>query len=152
MQRSSTRASSKSFAVRIALPRSGSRKYSLRLISTSFETRLYGHSYAARFPKSSPAQLNALKLPAKLARQSLASDTARGKSGLHRAGCWVTPRRREATNRATETSLVGSDVCPTRVKRGNLHPEQHQIGGRRRGSPSPRVDGSSLGVTQGLEE
>ena len=29
---------------------------------------------------------------------------ARGKSGLHRAGCWVTPRRREATNRATETS------------------------------------------------
>ena len=30
------------------------------------------------------------------------SDHVRGKSGLHRAGCWVTPRRRKPTESATE--------------------------------------------------
>src|SRR5580765_3577537 len=93
-------------------------------------TRASSKSFAVRFPKSSSVSPDALKLPAKLARQSLACDTARGKSGLHRAGCWVTPRRREATNRATETSRdARSKDHALRVKRGNLHPEQHQIGG-----------------------
>src|SRR5690349_18303862 len=108
--------------------------------------------YAAGFPKSSRARRDTLKSPLELARQSLACDTARGKSRLRRAGCWVMPRRREATNRATETSLIGLMLGPMRVKRGNLHPEQHQIGGQRRGSPSPRVDGSSFGATRSLEE
>src|SRR6266581_4176585 len=108
----------------------------------------------AALPKSSRPCRNAVKSPPKLARQSLANVLpARGKSGLHRAGCWVTPRRRKATNRATETSRsAGVKTAVLRVKRGNLHLEQHQIGGRRRGSPSPRVDGSSAGATLGLEE
>lgn len=38
------------------------------------------------------------------------------------------------------------------VKRGNLHPEQHQIGKRRRDSPSLRVGGLSPGAILGLEE
>src|SRR6266705_5507031 len=113
---SSIRASSKSLAVWMALPRSGSRKYSLRLMPVLLSpTRLSGRSYAAAPSKSSRRYRDAVKLPPKLARQSLASVlAARGKSGLHRAGCWVTPRRRKATNRATETSLVGLDVARER--------------------------------------
>ena len=38
------------------------------------------------------------------------------------------------------------------VKRGNLHPEQHQIGERRRDPPSSRVGGLSPGAIQGPEE
>ena len=50
-----------------------------------------------------------------------------GKSGLRRAGCRVIPWHGDVTNRATETS----PRCESRgVKRGNLHPEQHQIGKR----------------------
>ena len=51
----------------------------------------------------------------------------------------------KARNRATETSRSGHTG---RVKRGNLHPEQHQVSGRRRCSPSPRVGGSSAVATQ----
>src|SRR5712671_7789342 len=100
----------------MALPRSGSRKYSLRLMLVLLsETRLPDRSYAAALPKSSRPRRDAVKSPPKLARQSLANVLpARGKSGLHRAGCWVTPRRREATKRATETSLVGLDVARKR--------------------------------------
>src|SRR6266705_4472238 len=106
MDPSSTRASRRSLAVRMALPRSGSRKYSLRLMLVLLsETRLADRSYPAAFAKSSRPCRDAVKSPPKLARQSLANvSAARGKSGLHRAGCWVTPRRREATKRATETS------------------------------------------------
>ena len=72
-----------------------------------------------------------------------------GKSGLHRVRWRVTPVRSsgliavdwiaKARNRATETSLAGPDERPpqgdfeagtVRVKRGNLHREQHQIGER----------------------
>src|SRR5258706_3084762 len=93
----------------MALPRSGSRKYSLRLMLVLLsETRLPDRSYAAALPKSSRPCRDAVKSPSKLARQSLANvSAARGKSGLHRAGCWVTPRRRKATKRATETSRDG---------------------------------------------
>src|SRR5438876_6553873 len=145
---SSTRASSRSLAVWMALPRSGSRKYILRLmLALLSETRLADGPYPAALLKSSRRWRDAVKSPPKLARQSLANvSPARGKSGLHRAGCWVTPRRRKATKRATETSRsAGVKTAVLRVKRGNLHLEQHQIGGRRRGSPSPRVDGSSAG-------
>ncbi len=38
----------------------------------------------------------------KFDRQSLAGDTARGKSGLHRAGCWITSSQRELKDSATE--------------------------------------------------
>ena len=88
-------------------------------------------------------------------------EVGRGKSGLRRAGCWVTPRRyksfaraaMKARNRATETSRPGSgQTVRERVKRGNLHPEQHQVSGRRRCSPSPRVGGSSAAVTRRLDE
>ncbi len=70
----------------------------------------------------------------------------RGKSGLHRAGGWVTPRRREATESATETTppMGRSLLWPqARVKRcgksapgsgasrdaGKPLPEQGQIEG-----------------------
>ncbi len=33
--------------------------------------------------------------------------SGRGKSGLHRAGCWLTARRGNPTESATETSLPG---------------------------------------------
>src|SRR6266511_5453393 len=70
---SSIRASSRSLAVLMALPRSGSRKYSLRLIPVLLsETRLSGCSYAAALPKSSRLCSDAVKLHPKLARQSLA--------------------------------------------------------------------------------
>src|SRR5436190_8894871 len=73
-----------------------------RLLS---ETRLADRSYPAALPKSSRPCRNAVESPPKLATQSLPNvSAARGKSGLHRVGCWVTPRRREATKRATETS------------------------------------------------
>ena len=42
-----------------------------------------------------------------------------------------------------------------RVKRGNLHPEQHQVSGRKHYSgcsPSPRVGGSSAAATRRLDE
>src|SRR5216684_8155820 len=122
--------------------------------SPPFRNTTADRSYAAALPKSSRPCRDAVKSPPKLARQSLANvSAARGKYGLHRAGCWVTPRRRKATKRATETSRgAAAKAGVQRVKRGNLHPEQHQIGGRRRGSPSPRVDGSSPGATSGLEE
>src|SRR5437879_3393586 len=97
----------------MALPRSGSRKYSLRLMPglLLIETRLPDRSYPAALPKSSRPRRDAVKSPPKLARQSLANvSAARGKSGLHRAGCWVTPRRRKATNRATETSRDGWSI------------------------------------------
>ena len=76
-----------------------------------------------------------------------------GKSGLHRAGCWVTPRRSDATESATETIAPMAShayACEgqARVKRcgksapgpgasrdaGKPHPEQGQIGGRLRWS------------------
>src|SRR5437762_3089103 len=116
MCRSSTRASSRSLAVWMELPRSGSRKYILRLmLALLSETRLADGSYPAALLKSSRRSRDAVKSPPKLARQSLANvSPARGKSGLHRAGCWVTPRRREATKRATETSLVGLGVARER--------------------------------------
>src|SRR2546421_8972780 len=83
-----------------------------RLLS---ETRLADRSYPAALLKSSRSCRDGVESPPKLARQSLANASpARGKSGLHRAGCWVTPRRREATKRATETSLVGLDVARKR--------------------------------------
>src|SRR5205809_4735967 len=109
---SSTRASSRSLAVWMALPRSGNRKYILRLMLVLLsETRLAGRSYPAAPPKSSRPCRNAVESPPKLARQSLANvSAARGKSGLHRVGCWVTPRRREATKRATETSRDGWSI------------------------------------------
>src|SRR3954471_9887975 len=80
-----------------------------------------------------------------------------GKSGLHRAGCRVTPWHGNVTKRATETS----PRCNCRgVKRGNLHPEQHQIGRRRalRGVSSTgsveclRVGGQIAGGTPRPEE
>ena len=78
---------------------------------------------------------------------------------LRRAGCWVTPGRyksplarpMKARNRATETSRL--PFTGKRVKRGNLHPEQHQVGGRLTLlAVSPRVGGSSAPATMRLEE
>ena len=56
--------------------------------------------------------------------------TYRGKSGLRRAGCRLTAGRREVMNRATETSRSRALTAPLRVKRGDLHPEQDQVGKR----------------------
>ena len=95
----------------------------------------------------------------KPARPSLpGAIVGRGKSGLRRAGCRVTPgRNKPPPQRGGEGEEQGHrDESPSvngrRVKRGNLHPEQHQVGGRRRCSPSPRVGGSSASATVRLEE
>src|SRR6266853_4049169 len=90
----------------------GSRKYILRLtlvFSRKHDSPIV--SYPAALPTSSRPHRDAVKSPPKLARQSLANvSAARGKSGLRRAGCWVTPRRRKATKRATETSRDGWSI------------------------------------------
>ena len=65
-----------------------------------------------------------------------------GKSGLRRAGCRVTPWHGDVTNRATETSPAIREACRG-VKRGNLHPEQHQIGKRGVGT-SPTAGSAEL--------
>ena len=90
-----------------------------------------------------------------------AGTTRRGKSEHRGAGCRVTPgrsksplarRRRRGTGPQRRVAVAQGRTCARRVKRGNLHPEQHQVGGRRRCSPSPRVGGSSAPVTVRLEE
>src|SRR5690606_14116013 len=48
--------------------------------------------------------------------QSLPSQEGRGKSGLHRAECQVTPGRREPTASATENNRLSASA-PVRVKR-----------------------------------
>ena len=58
----------------------------------------------------------AVKSPRESARQPLYR-RCRGKSGLHRAGCGLTPRRGDATNRATETS-PGHETSRKRARRG----------------------------------
>src|SRR5438477_12716051 len=68
------------------------------------------------------------------------TSAGRGKSGLRRAGCWVTPSRNKAIGRAVaegeekghraESPRPGGTPGPERGKRGNLHPEQHQVSGR----------------------
>src|SRR5260221_6820173 len=109
---SATGASSRALAVWMALPRSDSRKYILRLMLVSSQKHDSPNvAYPAALAKSGRPRRNAVKSPPKLARQSLANVlAARGKSGLHRAGCWVTPRRRKATKRATETSRDGWSI------------------------------------------
>src|SRR3989337_3041572 len=84
--------------------------------------------------------------------QAAAACKRRGKSGLRRAGCRVTPWHGDVTKRATETSPAGTlarsaKVRPLKegrtagVKRGNLHPEQHQIG--KRGAATRHMAGSA---------
>ena len=70
---------------------------------------------------------------------------AGGKSGLHGTGCWVTPRRGDSTESATETRpLLYHTGIEVRVKRcgksapayletgmaGKPHPEQGQAGSK----------------------
>ena len=77
------------------------------------------------------------------ARQSLCAQAQRGKSGLHRARCQVTPGGREPTESATERyRLSAAQAVPVRVKwcgksaprgwqhqrHGKPHLEQDQIG------------------------
>ena len=76
------------------------------------------------------------------------TSAGRGKSGLRRAGCWVTPSRNKAIARAVdegeeqghrdESPRPGVTPGPERVKRGNLHPEQHQVSGRKLHSQAAR--------------
>ena len=81
--------------------------------------------------------------PVKRARPPLAQPPkgrAGGRSGLHRATQQLTAVRRvpqgaKARIRATETSRFSSGET------GNLCAQQHQVGGRRPGPGSPRVDG-----------
>ena len=86
----------------------------------------------------------------KLARQSPLTQVGGGKSGLHRAGWRLTAVRREARNRATETSKSRFAVMD--VKRGNLHLQQDQIGWYWRGSRRQRVGCSSAWVIMRLDE
>jgi hypothetical protein len=56
-------------------------------------------------------------LPQESARQSLCAQAHGGKSGLHRAGCQVTPGGREPTESATERyRLSAAQAAPVRVK------------------------------------
>ena len=88
-----------------------------------------------------------------LARQPLLPQGDRGKSGLHRAGCQVTPGRREPMESATENIPPMRRKARVRVKRcgksaprdwqqawqGKPHPEQDQIGERWCGPHCSRV-------------
>ena len=82
-----------------------------------------------------------------------------GKSGLHRAGCQVTPGRREPTESATEN--IPPVLAQVRVKwcgksaprgwqqpwQGKPHPEQDQIGEHWRGPRCSRVGRSRCTAT-----
>jgi hypothetical protein len=88
-----------------------------------------------------------------------------GKSGLHRAGCQVTPGRREPTESATE-NIPPAPPVPVRVKwcgksaprvwqqtwQGKPHPEQDQIGERSCGPHGSRVGCLRCAVTRIPEE
>ena len=85
------------------------------------------------------------------ARQPLPPVGGGGKSGLHRAGCQVTPGRREPTESAAESrppffGMVRVKGCGKSAPRrwqhrrhGKPHPEQGQIGERSRGPRGSRV-------------
>ena len=75
----------------------------------------------------------------------------RGKSELHRAGCWVTPRRGNSTDSATETYRYATECWQVRVKSGGKSSRPIVVT-RRRASPTRsktkqglRVLGSSPG-------
>jgi hypothetical protein len=73
--------------------------------------------------------------------QTAAVRKRRGKSGLHRAGCQVTPGRREPTESATENipPKPRGHARPVRVKRcGKSAPRRWQH--RRQGKPHPEQD------------
>ena len=84
---------------------------------------------------SSVVVLCMLKLSLKLARQSPPSDRGRkvraAQSGMTVNGRPLKAVRYKARNRATETSRCDQRACEfasQRVKRGNLHLQQDQIG------------------------
>jgi hypothetical protein len=72
---------------------------------------------------------------------------AGGKSELRRAGCWVTPRRGDPTESATETyrpvkgkgEMVRQELTGGRVtgRPGKPHPEQDRIEGHKDARPVP---------------
>ena len=72
-------------------------------------------------------------------------------SPTHRAGCWLTAIHGDVRNRPQRRVLPPVRLA-ARVKRGNLHPEQSQIGRHRGGPLSLRVGSWSRSVTVGLEE
>lgn len=94
-------------------------------------------------PRLSGSRRHGTIHPVKRARPPLAQPPkgrAGGRSGLHRATQQLTAVRRvpqgtKARIRATETSRFSSGET------GNLCVQQHQVGGRRPGPGSPRVDG-----------
>src|SRR6266704_2897269 len=115
----------------MALPRSGSRKYSLRLIPVLLsETRLSGCSYAAALPKSSRLCSDAVKLRPKLARQSLAG---------------VSTCQRKV--RAPQSRVLGNAQAPQGDEQGHRD-EPVQSGVKRLVSVALFVALRRLGVTQ----
>src|SRR5204862_471403 len=92
------------------------------------------------------------------------SNSAGGKSGLHRAGCWLTASRGDSRDSATENKPPAAR--PVRVKRcgksaprswrqgrqGKPHPEQGHIGEQCGGPPRSRVARSRPPATAVLEE
>src|SRR3989442_14598245 len=133
----------------MALPRSGSRKYSLRLNAGSPLTNTTVWTFLRRGTLEVKSPVSRC---GKIAAE--AGQTVAGK-------CFSCQRK----VRAPQSRVLGNAQAPrgyeqghrdepvqSGVKRGNLHPEQHQIGRRRRCSPSLRVGGLSPGATRGLEE
>ena len=134
----------------------------------------------ARVPRRLRARTG-VESQAKMARRSLEARAFRGKSGLRRAGCWITSRRREATARGISTH--GATACRTLARSaggirqgskgavraharggdnvGTLTPpgatpnrqvQRGLVSRDRAARPSLRVGGSSRGATRGLDE
>ena len=70
-----------------------------------------------------------------------AGSNAGGKSGHHRAGCWITSRRGNATDSATESKPPGSGASSSKVRvkwRGKSSPHSWRQGWH--GKPHPVQD------------
>jgi len=105
----------------------------------------------ARLVPMASGRPNAVYCGLESARQPLPPAGGGGKSGLHRAGCQVTPGRREPTESAAESrppffGMVRVKGCGKSAPRrwqhrrhGKPHPEQGQIGERSRGPRGSRV-------------
>lgn len=125
-------------AVRLARPPSRSTS-----VSRGFRIVVRGCSRIQFSPRPPGSRRHGTIHPVKRARPPLAQPPkgrAGGRSGLHRATQQLTAVRRvpqgaKARIRATETSRFSSGET------GNLCVQQHQVGGRRPGPGSPRVDG-----------
>jgi len=119
-----------------------------------------GQTVAGKTGSESISDIEAFQYPSLTEMKLAPTRFPGGKSGLHRAGCQVTPGRREPTESATE-NIPPAATLPVRVKwcgksaprvwqqtwQGKPHPEQDQIGERSCGPHGSRVGCLRCAVT-----